>query len=300
MGAQNRFCALDSNCSPQPVASANKRPSQSATRARSGAYEGAYLIWRAGARKGTGLLVTHTKKKKPGCPAGRHLCTRAASELSSSHPTEHTSAYETDAVTQEPASPVSVQQQCAGGLNMPRWRLPEGGCPRCCDESSTRSGSLALALVLVLVLEVLLERGDPADRGLTFEVVRASRVSYSMIPASDMGKRPSMAISSSSSSSSSPSAVCFATMSFAILKTALASSPHRLLSSLPALVKGGGEARSLVVREVLVPPYPVLSAKACRCFMTRVSAPRAFFTSFLLDLRSLRISFMSSFWLCCS
>ena len=44
--------------------------------------------------------------------------------------------------------------------------------------------------------------------------------------------------------------------------------------------------------------YSVLSAKVCRCCMTRVSAPCAFFTSFFFDSRTLLISFMSSFWLC--
>ena len=60
-------------------------------------------------------LVTHNTEKRPGCPAGRHLCARAASELSS----EQTAAYETAVVIQESASTILIQQQCAGGLNTP-------------------------------------------------------------------------------------------------------------------------------------------------------------------------------------
>ena len=55
--------------SPQPVAPANKRPSQSATRARSGAYEGAYLIWRArGAKMNRPFGHVQYKKKEAGLP----------------------------------------------------------------------------------------------------------------------------------------------------------------------------------------------------------------------------------------
>ena len=42
------FCALDSDCSPQPVAPANKRPSQSATRACFATLRGRFHVCRPG------------------------------------------------------------------------------------------------------------------------------------------------------------------------------------------------------------------------------------------------------------
>ena len=116
--------ALDSDCSPQPVAPANKRPSQSATRARGGAYEGAYLTWRArGAKMNRPFGHAQYKKEAGLGPAGCHLCARAASELSSSQSARFASAARSMSVSVHAALLSATRSSTWNLTNRCAWRM---------------------------------------------------------------------------------------------------------------------------------------------------------------------------------